>query len=118
MVTVLLSARHSEWMQGACRAGMDGVTPPAKSAIEQPRRSITHLMNRNVAFASALAAALTSATGVAQTAGAPASAASAPAATAPAATAPAPVAPQAIPAKIAVIEYEQVAAATNEGQRA
>ena len=75
-------------------------------------------MNRNVAFASALAAALTSATGVAQTAGAPASAASAPAATAPAATAPAPVAPQAIPAKIAVIEYEQVAAATNEGQRA
>lgn len=70
-------------------------------------------MNRNVAFASALAAALTTATGVAQTSGA-----SAPAAAAPAATAPAPVAPQAVPAKIAVIEYEQVAAATNEGQRA
>ena len=28
------------------------------------------------------------------------------------------LAPQAVPAKIAVIEYEQVAAATNEGQRA
>jgi outer membrane protein len=68
-------------------------------------------MNRNVAFASALAAALTSVAGLAQTTGAPA----APAA---AATAPAAVAPQAIPAKIAVIEYEQVAAATNEGQRA
>ena len=70
-------------------------------------------MNRNVAFASALAAALTTATGMAQTNGA-----SAPAATAPAAAAPAAVAPQAVPAKIAVIEYEQVAAATNEGQRA
>jgi outer membrane protein len=77
-------------------------------------------MNRNVAFASALAAALTSAAGVAQTTGAPASAtaAPAPAATAPAPAATAPVAPQAIPAKIAIIEYEQVAAATNEGQRA
>lgn len=32
-------------------------------------------------------------------------------------TAPVAVAPQAIPAKIALIEYEQVAAATNEGQR-
>jgi len=70
-------------------------------------------MNRNVAFASALAAALTTATGMAQTNGA-----SAPAAPAPAAAAPAAVAPQAVPAKIAVIEYEQVAAATNEGQRA
>jgi outer membrane protein len=77
-------------------------------------------MNRNVAFASALAAALIPATAVAQTNGTPAPAPTpAPAATTPApATAPAPVAPQAIPAKIAVIEYEQVAAATNEGQRA
>jgi len=32
--------------------------------------------------------------------------------------APAAVAPHAVPAKIALIEYEQVAAATNEGQRA
>ncbi len=31
--------------------------------------------------------------------------------------APAPVPPQAVPAKIALIEFEQVAAATNEGQR-
>jgi len=76
-------------------------------------------MNRNVVFASALAAALIPATAVAQTNGTPAPAQTpAPAASTPApATAPAPVAPQAIPAKIAVIEYEQVAAATNEGQR-
>ncbi len=74
-------------------------------------------MNRNVAFASALAAALSTVAGVAQTAGPKVPAASStpdPVATAPAA----PLAPQAIPAKIAVIEYEQVAAATNEGQRA
>lgn len=72
-------------------------------------------MNRNVAFVSALAAAFTTVTGVAQTNGA--SAATPPAATAPAPAAAAPVAPQAVPAKIAIIEYEQVAAATNEGQR-
>ncbi|QNI37423.1 OmpH family outer membrane protein [Edaphobacter albus] len=60
-------------------------------------------MNRNVVFGSALAAVLTSAASLAQ----------APAAQ----TAPAPVAPQAVPAKIAIIEYEQAAAATNEGQR-
>jgi outer membrane protein len=66
-------------------------------------------MNRNVAFASALAAVLTTAVSSAQTT------AAAPAAAAPAATAAVPV--QAIPAKIAIIEYEQVAAATNEGQR-
>jgi outer membrane protein len=68
-------------------------------------------MNRNVAFASALAAVFTAAASPAQVPGTPAPAASAPAA----AAAPAP--PQAIPAKIAIIEYEQVAAATNEGQR-
>ncbi|MCU1221991.1 MAG: outer rane chaperone Skp (OmpH) [Edaphobacter sp.] len=68
-------------------------------------------MNRNVALASALAAALTTAAGMAQTSGPQAPAASAPA------PASAPVAPQAIPAKIAIIEYEQVAASTNEGQR-
>jgi outer membrane protein len=70
-------------------------------------------MNRNVALASALAAALTTAAGMAQTSGPQAPAASAPAP----APASAPVAPQAIPAKIAIIEYEQVAASTNEGQR-
>ncbi|HEU4635962.1 MAG TPA: OmpH family outer membrane protein [Edaphobacter sp.] len=64
-------------------------------------------MNRNVALASALAAVFTAAPSLAQ----------APSGSAPAAAAPAAVAPQAVPAKIAVIEYEQVAAATNEGQR-
>jgi len=68
-------------------------------------------MNRNVALVTALAAGMTSAAGVAQTAATPAPA-----------TTPAPAAThvpvQAIPAKIAVIEYEQVTAATNEGQRA
>src|SRR5258708_19604565 len=66
-------------------------------------------MNVNVGLDSALAAVLTIAAGMAQTSGPQAPAAPAAAA--------APVAPQAIPAKIAIIEYEQVAAATNEGQR-
>jgi outer membrane protein len=72
-------------------------------------------MNRTFVYATALAAGITSAAGVAQTAGAqtPAAAPSAPSTQA----APAPVAPHAVPAKIALIEYEQVAAATNEGQR-
>ncbi len=65
-------------------------------------------MNRRIALATALAAVSSTALLHAQ---APAAAPAAPAA------APAPVAPQAIPAKIAVIEYEQAAAATNEGQR-
>lgn len=75
-------------------------------------------MNRYLAFASALAAVFTAAVSPAQVPGATAPPASAPAATAPAATAPAAAPPQAVPAKIAIIEYEQVAAATNEGQRA
>ena len=63
-------------------------------------------MNRTFAFVTALAAGMTPFAGVAQTAGssAPAAPTSAPA-------------PHATPAKIALIEYEQVAAATNEGQR-
>jgi outer membrane protein len=64
-------------------------------------------MNRNFVLVTALAAGMTSVAGVAQTASTPAPA-----------TAPAHVPVQAIPAKIAVIEYEQVTAATNEGQRA
>jgi len=72
-------------------------------------------MNRNFALVTALAAGMTSAAGVAQTAGTQAPT-NAPATTAAPATTHAPV--QAIPAKIAVIEYEQVTAATNEGQRA
>jgi outer membrane protein len=70
-------------------------------------------MNRTLVFASLLAAGL-STTLVAQTA--PAAATPAPAAQAPAA-APAPVPPQAIPAKIAIIAFERVAGATNEGQK-
>jgi outer membrane protein len=73
-------------------------------------------MNRTFALVTALAAGMTSAAGVAQTAGTPAPAAAPPAA-APATT-PARPALQVVPAKIAVIEFEQVAAATNEGQRA
>jgi outer membrane protein len=64
-------------------------------------------MNRTFAFVTALAAGMTSAAGVAQTA----------APTAPSTQA-ALVSPHAVPAKIATIEFEQVAAATNEGQRA
>jgi outer membrane protein len=67
-------------------------------------------MNRNFVLITALAAAMSSAAGVAQTVGSPA-------ASAPATARPAPPAPHATPAKIALIEYEQVAAATNEGQR-
>ena len=74
-------------------------------------------MNRTVALVTALAAGLTSAAGVAQTAGPQAPATATAPATAPA-TAHAPAVLQVVPAKIAVIEYEQVTAATNEGQRA
>jgi len=65
-------------------------------------------MNRTLVFVTALAAGMTSAAGVAQ--------AAAPQTPAPAAP-PASIAPQAVPAKIALIEYEQAAAATNEGVR-
>jgi outer membrane protein len=67
-------------------------------------------MNRTLALVAALAAGTMSAAGVAQTA-APQKAAATPSAS------PAAVAPQAVPAKIALIEYEQAAAATNEGER-
>ena len=69
-------------------------------------------MISKLVFVSALAAAMTTA-GMAQAAASPAPAAPAPAA-APAAM----PAPQAVPAKIALIELEEVAAATNEGQKA
>lgn len=67
-------------------------------------------MNRTLVFVTAFAAGMTSVAGVAQTAGSPAAAA-------PASAPIAAPAPHATPAKIALIEYEQVAAATNEGQR-
>jgi outer membrane protein len=66
-------------------------------------------MNRTFALVTALAAGMTSAAGVAQTAG-PQAPATAPTA------APPPV--QVVQAKIALIEFEQATAATNEGQRA
>jgi outer membrane protein len=75
-------------------------------------------MNRTVALVTALAAGMSSAAGVAQTAGSPAPATAAAPATAPATAAAHAPALQVVPAKIAVIEYEQATAATNEGQRA
>jgi len=74
-------------------------------------------MNRTLAFVSALGAGLLSATVSVQAQTTPAP--TAPATTAPApAAAPAPVQPQAIPAKIALIAFEQSVFATNEGQKA
>jgi outer membrane protein len=72
-------------------------------------RSTTNQMNSKLVIVSALAAGLVTYSGAAQTTGPQIPAAAA---------APAAVAPQVIPAKIALIEFEQVAAATNEGQRA
>jgi len=66
-------------------------------------------MNSKLVVVSALVAGFVTYSGVAQTTGPQVPAA---------ASAPAPAAPQAVPAKIALIEFEQVAAATNEGQRA
>ena len=73
-------------------------------------------MNRTLVLVSALGAGLSTAAAMAQTAAAPAPAPSAPAATAPANTPPPP--PQAVPAKIALIAFEQAVFATNEGQKA
>lgn len=70
-------------------------------------------MNRTLVLVSALGVGLTTAAGVAQTTGP-----QAPATTPPAAAAAAPVAPQAIPAKIALVAFEQAVFATNEGQKA
>ena len=78
-------------------------------------------MNRTLVLVSALGAGLITAAGMAQTPAAPAP--TAPAAPAPTASAPQPAAeaapapPQAIPAKIALVAFEQAVLATNEGQR-
>lgn len=72
-------------------------------------------MNRTLALVSALGAVLMTTAGIAQTPGA-APATKPPAATPPAAEAP--VTPQAIPAKIALVAFEQAVFATNEGQKA
>ena len=63
-------------------------------------------MNRTLVLISALGAGLMTTAGISQTAAAPAPAA------------PAAVEPQAIPAKIALVAFEQAVFATNEGQRA
>jgi len=72
-------------------------------------------MNRNLVLVSALGAGLSTAAAMAQTATPAPAPATAPAAAA-ANTPPPP--PQAIPAKIALIAFEQAVFATNEGQRA
>jgi outer membrane protein len=64
-------------------------------------------MNRKLTIISALGAGLMTVAGLAQT----------PASQTPTTSAPVAVAPQAVPAKIALIQFEEVAAATNEGQR-
>ena len=69
-------------------------------------------MNRTLVLVSALGAGLTTAAGLAQTTGPQAPATTTPAAAATAA------APQAIPAKIALVAFEQAVFATNEGQKA
>src|SRR6266852_9911756 len=69
-------------------------------------------MNRTFVLISVLGAGLMTTAGMAQT---PAPAPAPPPATEPAA--PAPVTPQAIPAKIALVAFEQAVLATNEGQR-
>jgi outer membrane protein len=74
-------------------------------------------MNRNLVLVSALSAGLMTAAGMGQTPATSTPPASQPAAAAkPAAEAP--VTPQAIPAKIALVAFEQAVFATNEGQRA
>src|SRR5258707_8484706 len=79
-------------------------------------------MNRTLILVSALGAGLMTAAGMAQTPAAPAP--TAPAAPAPTTPAPQPAAeaapapPQAIPAKIALVAFEQAVLATNEGARA
>jgi Skp family chaperone for outer membrane proteins len=81
------------------------------------RRSTTHRMNRTLILVSALGAGLMTATGMAQTPATPAPATQTPAASAQTPPATPPVTPQAIPAKIALVAFEQAVFATNEGAR-
>jgi outer membrane protein len=87
--------------------------PTINDDPEGSRRSTKQHMNSKLVLVSAFAAGLVTTVSLAQT--------TPQAATAPAAaptTQPASPPPQAVPAKIALIEYEEVAAATNEGQKA
>jgi len=72
-------------------------------------------MNRDISVLSVLGAGLITAAGIVLTAGAQTPAAPGPATPTPAAAPSAP--PQAIPAKIALIAFEQAVFATNEGQK-
>jgi outer membrane protein len=72
-------------------------------------------MNRSLVLVTALGAGLSTAAAMAQTAAAPAPA---PAGAAAAAANTPPPPPQAVPAKIALIAFEQAVFATNEGQKA
>jgi Skp family chaperone for outer membrane proteins len=74
-------------------------------------------MNRTLILVSALGAGLMTAAGMAQTPAAPAPTTT-PAPQPAAESAPTPAPPQAIPAKIALVAFEQAVLATNEGQRA
>jgi Skp family chaperone for outer membrane proteins len=74
-------------------------------------------MNRTLILVSALGAGLMTAAGMAQTPAVPAPTTT-PAPQPAAESAPAPAPPQAIPAKIALVAFEQAVLATNEGQRA
>ncbi len=75
-------------------------------------------MNRNLLVVTTLGVGMMSAAGMAQAPAAPRPAAPAPAAPAAAAPPAAPVVPEAIPAKIALVAFEQAVFATNEGQKA
>jgi Skp family chaperone for outer membrane proteins len=97
--------------QSSQRRFAPGVTQP-KSPESELLKESQHRMNRNLVFATALATGLAASSLFAQ---APAKATT-PSHAAPAAAAA--VAPEAIPAKVAVIAFEQGVVATNEGQRA
>jgi Skp family chaperone for outer membrane proteins len=75
-------------------------------------------MNRTLVLVSALGAGLMTAAGMAQTPAAPAPTTAVPQPAAEATPTPTPAPPQAIPAKIALVAFEQAVLATNEGQRA
>jgi Skp family chaperone for outer membrane proteins len=89
--------------------GATNYVPMTETMDERIPRSFTHYMNRTLTLLSALGAGLMTTVATAQTA--PASAAPAPQAQQ------APVKPEAIPAKIALISFEQAVFATNEGQK-
>jgi Skp family chaperone for outer membrane proteins len=94
-----------EW---AAWSGRKRLHTDGRNDDERISRSFTHYMNRTLTLLSALGAGMMAVVSPAQTTPAPAAAPAAQAATA----------PQAIPAKIALIAFEQAVLATNEGQRA